>query len=233
MAITNIDTVSLTSVLPTDKIVKVFTGSFDTATSARQNDEFATPVYAKLEIPHGFTRPVFTKLRWSRDGTNWVDGGLGQLRSEPLVQCITFSDSTNVVLFSTAFTGLVYYQIICFWIDDYDSANPLVDSFSAPDKPIAFDSRLNYQKIVSQSDSTISGATTITHSLGFKPNVWVYFESNSGQVWPAILGGAGNAWLYNYSTQREIEYSITNSVVNIEVSGGSARVWCRIYAEGN
>lgn len=239
MAVTDTQIVSLTSSLPTDKIVKVIIGSFNTATAARQQDEFAFDLYSKVTIPHGFTRPVFTKLRWSKDNVNWVDGGLGQLQSDPLVYCTTYSDSTNVVLLSTDLGSYtIYYQIICFWIDDYDNTNPLVDSFYAPDKPIAFDSRLNYQKIVQQGVVTITaptGSTTITHNLGYKPNCWVYFESNSGQVWPVTLGGLGNPWLYLYSTQREIEYSISSSVVNLTLVGGSGacRVWYRIYAEGN
>jgi len=232
MAVADTQVVSLASSLPTDKIVKVITGSFATASAARQQDEFASDVYSKVTIPHGFTRPVFTKLRWSVDNTNWVDGGLGQLQSAPLVQCITYSDSTNVVLLSTDLgTYTIYYQIICFWIDDYDTTNPLVDSFFAPDKPIAFDSRLNYQKIVQQGVATINGTSTITHNLGYKPNAWVYFESNTGQVWPVIIGGASNAWFYLYSTQKEIEYSISTSVINITTTG-SCRVWYRIYGEG-
>lgn len=224
--------------LATDKIVNVFSDSFNASTSARQADEFGTDVYAKLVIPHEFTRPVFTKLKWSRDGITWVDGGLGQLITEPLVQCMTYSDSSDVVLLSTVLTGLIYYEIVCFWIDDYDGTNPLVESFADPLKPFAFDSRLNYQKIIQQGEVSLtapSGSTSIAHNLGYMPNTWVYFESNPGQVWSVILGGADNAWLYNYSTQREIEYAITTSNINIALSGGTGtcRVWYRIYKEGS
>jgi hypothetical protein len=236
--LSNISQVSLASQYPTDKIVKTISGSFNTATSARQADEFGSDVYAKLTVAHGFTRPVFTKLKWSRDNVTWVDGGLGQLQSEPLVECITYSDVTSVVLLSTALSGTVYYQIICFWIDDYDGTNPLVESFGDTSKPLAFDSRLNYQKIYLAGEVTLTaptGSTTIAHNLGRKPNTWVYFESNRGQVWPVILGGTGDVWLYNYSTQREIEYSINNSTISLALVGGtgSCRVWYRIYVEGS
>lgn len=237
MALANPDAISISTLNPTDKIVEVFTGSFDTATVPRQADEFATDLYAKLTISHGFTRPVFTKLRWSLDGTNWVDGGLGQLQSSPLVQCVAYSTSSDIVLLTTLLIGTMYYQVICFWIDDYDTTNPAISAFSNADKPLAFDSRLNYQKIAQQGELSLtgpSGSTTIAHNLGYMPNVWVYFESNPGQVWPVTLGGAGNPWLYLYSTQREIEYSISSTTLNLELVGGtgSCKVWYRIY-EGN
>lgn len=236
--LTNPDTISISTLNPTDKIVGVFTGSFNTATAARQADEFATDIYSKVTIPHSFGRPVFTKLRWSKDNVNWVDGGLGQLQSDPLIQCITYSTSSDIILLSTDLgTYTLYYQVICFWIDDYDTTNPSIPAFSNASKPLAFDSRLNYQKIVQQGEVSLtgpSGSTSISHGLGYKPNAWVYFESNSGQVWPVTLGGVGNPWLYLYSTQREIEYSISDTTLSLSLVGGtgSCRVWYRIY-EGN
>ena len=233
MALTNIDNVSLYTENLTDKIVDVFTGSFDAATAGVQKDSLGNDVYSKLVIPHGLTRPVFTKLRWSTDNANWVDGGLSRSPSS-FDLAIAYSDNTDVVVLSTKFTGTVYYQVICFWIDDYDGTDPDTPSNFGVDKPLAFDSSLNYQKIIQQGVKTVSGSDVVVHSAGYKPNAWVYFESNDGQVWPAILGGISNAWLYNYSTQREIEYSISSTSLSLLVSGGSgsARVWYRIYAEG-
>ena len=237
-SLSNPDVISISTLNPTDKIVEVFTGSFDTATADTQAAEDAVILYSKVTIPHGFTRPVFTKLRWSIDNVNWVDGGLGQLQSAPLVYCTTYSDSTNVVLLSTDLgTYTIYYQIICFWIDDYDGTNPAIPAFSNANKPLAFDSRLNYQKIHLQGEVSLAapvGTTSISHGLSGMPNVWVYFESNSGQVWPATLGGLGNPWLYLYSTQREIEYSMSTTALNLELLGGTGtcRVWYRIYEGG-
>ena len=237
--INNIDNVALASPYPTDKIVQVFSGSFNMATSARQKDESGFDYAAKLDIPHGFTRPVFTKMKWSRDNVTWVDGGQSILASEPGTFAISISDSSNVTILCTLFSGTLYYEVVCFWIDDYDSTDPLVDAFSGyTTKPFAFDSRLNYQKIIKQGEVSLSapsGSTTVTHDAGVMPNAWVYFESNNGQVWPVIKGGVGNAWLYNPSTQREIEYSITASNISLALVGGTGtcRVWYRIYAEGN
>jgi len=237
--LSNIDRVSLASSYPTDKIVQVFTGSFNTTTSARQADSLGSDLYAKLVIPHGYTRPVFTKLKWSLDGITYVDGGLAQLISDPLIQCIGYSTPTDIVILSTQLSGLIYYQVICFWIDDYDATNPLVDSFFDSTKPLAFDSRLNYQKILMQGELTFTGTggtQSVSHNLGYMPNVWLYFESNPDQVWQAIQGGVDNVWLYNYSTQAEIEYGISITDLNITLtapSSASRRVWYRIYAEGS
>lgn len=237
--VNNLDKVAVSSSYPTDKIVKVFSGSFNTATSARQKDEGGFDYAAKLDLPHGYTRPVFTRLKWSRDGVTWLDGGQSILVSEPGVFAITFSDSTNVTILCTAFTGTLYYEVVCFWIDDYDGTDPLVEPYTDyTAKPFAFDSRLNYQKIIKQGEVTLaapSGSTIVPHDAGVIPNAWVYFESNPGEVWPVIKGGAGNAWLYNYTTQREIEYSTSAVDLAIALAGGSGncRVWYRIYAEGN
>ena len=236
--INNIDKVALASQYPTDKIVNVFAGSFETSTAEWQQDEFGTDYCKKLRIPHNFTRPVFTKLKWSLDGETWVDGGLGRDFNNPLIQSISYSDSNDVVILTLLTSGVIYYEVICFWIDDYDNTDPLVDSFFDTTKPLAFDSRLNYQKIIKQGEVSLSapsGSTSISHDAGVIPNAWVYFESNSGQVWPVIQGGIGNPWLYLYSTQREIEYSITASTLDVELIGGTGtcRVWYRIYAEGS
>ncbi len=238
--VNNLNQVALASAYPTDKIVETFSGSFNTATSARQADSDGFDVYAKLDLPHGFTRPVFTRMKWSLDGTNWVDGGLGFAQSTPGVFGIAYSDSTNVTILTTQLSGTFYYEITCFWIDDYDATNPMVEPYADSNKPLAFDSRLNYQKIIKQGELTVSGTAdtdSVSYSSTTNPNAWVYFESNPGQVWPAILGGAGNAWLYNYTTQGELEYSITPSAINIEWTAGAsfsglARVWYRVYAEG-
>lgn len=231
----NINDIALSSEFPTDKIVKVLSGSFDTATAPKQQDSFGTDVFAMHKISHGYTRPVFTKLKWSLDGVNWVDGGLGQLESDPLIFCTTYSTSSDVAVIATLLFGIVHYEVICFWIDDYDATDPEVDSFFGyTAKPFAFDSRLNYQKIIKQVDTPVASSISIPHNLGYVPNAWVYFESNPGEVWPAILGGIGNIWLYNYATQAEMEYAITDQAVNIDIYNApyDIRVWCRIYGEG-
>ncbi len=237
--IDNIDKVAMTSAFPPDKIVDVIPGSFDTATSERVKDSFGSEVYAIHRVPHSFTRPVFTKLKWSLDGITWVDGGLGQLESDPFIYGITKSTSSEVHIVTTLLSGTFYYEVICFWIDDYDNTNPSVEAFNDPTKPFNFDSRDDYQKSYLSDETTftaVSQERTIPHDLGYSPDTWVFFESNPGEVWPAIVGGADNVWLYNFSTQGEIDVQIYTDRLTLDWSAGvsfsgTARAWYRIYLD--
>jgi len=237
--IDNISKVAMTSEYPPDKIVDVVTGSFNTATSERIKDSFGSEVYACKRVKHNFTRPVFTKMKWSLDGVTWVDGGLGQLVSDPLIYGIAPSNSTEVMVLTTLLSGTFYYEIICFWIDDYDGTNPSVEPYNDPTKPINFDSEDEYQKIFLDDVTTftsISQTVKIPHDLGYTPDVWVFFESNPGEVWPAIVGGADNVWLYNFSTQGELDYQIYTDRLELTWDAGvsfsgSARAWYKIYLD--
>lgn len=240
--IDNASKIAATSLYPTDMIVDVLTGSFLTDTSPNVLDSFGFAVYKEHSISHSFTRPVFTKLKWSLDGLNWVDGGLGQLRSDPLIYCQSLSTSSEVKIYTTLLSGTVYYEIICFWIPDYDATNPSVEPFYDPTKPIMFDSQLNYQKLYLPEDSehltfsSTSSRQVIEHNLGYRPNTWVYFESNPGEVWPAMYGGTDNVWLHKYSTQGELGFDVYSDRVVFDWSAGvsfsgSARAWYRIYLD--
>ncbi len=234
------DDIRATSLWPTDQIVDVIRGSFDTATAEKVVDPiFGDPIYARKRVEHNFTRPVFCKLKWSLDGINWVDGGLGQLQSDPLIYGIAWSDSNEVNIFATLVIGTFYYEVTCIWITDYDTSNPLVEPFTDPTKPFVFNSEDNLQKLFMHDDTTFSStseAKTIEHGLRYLPNVWVFFESNPGEVWPAIVGGVENIWLYNYDTQGELDYQIDDTNLYLEWEAGfsftgTARAWYRIYVD--
>ena len=56
-----------------------------------------------------------------------------------------------------------------------------------------FDSTVNYQKIyiqgtvpMSVADPNIESTTTITHNLGYVPNVKVWFTNAAGQICPVL-----------------------------------------------
>lgn len=237
--ISNRDQILATSIWPTDKIVDVVKGSFVTDSAARVKDSFGSEVYAWKKVNHNFTRPVLCKLKWSLDNKTWVDGGLGQLLSDPLIYAIAWSDSSSVNIYTTLLSGTIYYEIVCIWIDDFDNTDPLVEPFTDTTKPFVFDSRVNYQKLYDQnpvSFMTTLQSKQVKHDLGYKPNCWVFFESNPGQVWPAIVGGADDVWLHNYSTQGEIDYQIDKTHLTLNWSAGAsfsgtARAWYRIYVD--
>lgn len=207
-----------------DKIVGVYTGSFAPATQATVIGGY---LY-QYAISHLFTRPVFCELLWSTDGVTYIDGGNGG--------GISYSDSSNIYVTTGESTGTVYYKVIASWIDDYDTTNPLITPVLNTTSNFYFDSRNNYEKIYHQGTQTLtgtSGTLTYIHGLSFTPNAKVFFESISGQVWPAIAGGAGNFFLYDLAAQYECEATITDTLINMDLSGGassvSCRVWYRIY----
>lgn len=231
----NIADVSFASEYSIDKIVGVWEGSYNKSsdTSSRGGGFMAT-IYV-YSIPHGFTRPVFTHLLWSEDQTTWVDGG-GSLSGGS--SAIAFSDSTNIHIATTSNSGTLYYKLIAYWIDDYDSTNPSVPEFSPAASKLTFDSRANYQKIAAQgvtqySPGTFSSPQTITvnHSLGYIPNAKAFFEPISGEVWPMNAGGQSNVFLYSAS-QDEAYLQIFNDKLEIEVlrfSNATRNIWYRIY----
>lgn len=224
----NISDVSYTSTASVDKIVGVWEGTFNgtSDTTTRTNGFLATlNIYS---IPHGFTRPLFLSLLWSPDGTTWQDGGNLSL---------AFSDSTNIYIVAGT-TGTNYYKVIGYWIDSYDGTDPDVPAFTTgQDKPV-FDSRVNFQKIATEGESTYSPGTfgsqttvTITHDLGYIPNAKAFFEPIDGEVWPLNAGGTSNQFLYDFN-QDEAWLEIYSNRIDIVVnrfSNDTRKVWYKVY----
>jgi hypothetical protein len=232
--ISNISDVSFASEYPVDKIVAVYEGSYNKATQTTTRSEpFIGTIYT-YAIPHGFTRPVFTNLIWSQDGTNWLDGGATLSGNSS----IAFSDSTNVYIATTSNSGTQHYKIILYWIDNYDTTDPLVEPFTTGENKPVFDSRVNFQKVVeegetSYSPGTFGSATTVTvpHTLGYTPNAKAFFEPISGEVWPLNAGGQSNPFLYS-ATQDEGFMRIHTNRVDITVnrfSNATRKIWYKIY----
>jgi hypothetical protein len=214
-----------------DKIVGVFTGSFNAAT---QTSVIAGYLY-QYSFAHAFKRPVFCELLWSTDGVTYADGGSGILSS---TQGIAYADSSNIYVTTGLNVGTIYYKVLCSWIDDFDTTDPLITPVLNTTSNFYFDTRSNYQKIYHQDVGTvtgISGTVNYIHGLGRRPNFKVFFESVTGQVWPAIAGGVNDFFLYDPSLQYECAATITSSTLSMALQGGassvSARVWFRIYLD--
>lgn len=213
--------VAFASATPIDKIVRIFTGTYQSADLITRVGDIATAYVYR--IPHGLPRPVACELITSTDGGTTWDLGINK---------IAFSDSTYVYIFhGYAASGPVMYKAYCSWIDDYDSTNPLIDRINYAEQPIQFDSRANYQKIYDQDEITVNGTTSITHPLGYAPNSKVFFAAFSGEVWPLNYGGVRNAYLYD-STQVEAKNEIYSDRIDITTSA-SARCWYRIYYDAD
>lgn len=214
---------------PIDKIVGIYTGSFNAATQTTVLGGF---LY-QFAIPHTFTRPVFCELLWSTNGINYADGGSGILSG---TSGIAYSDSNNIYVTTGLNTGTISYKVIASWIDDYDTTNPAITPVLDTTQNFYFDSRKNYEEIFLQGSSLvtgISGTADVLHNLGYAPNAKVFFESISGQVWPAISGGTQDFFLYDFSNQYECSATITTTQINVSLASGiggtSARTWYRIY----
>lgn len=232
--IDNTEKIALTSEYPTDKVVRTFKGSFNAATA------FDVAGYMKRHVVnHDLTRPFIPRLKWSTDNVNWVDGGYSTRRGDTSYLPTIASTGDDYIHILTGITsGTVYYEITAVWIDDYDGSNPSIEPFHDPASPINFDSRDNLRSIfmqdeLSTADANSSGELEVFHNLGYEPDVWVYFESFVGEVWPAYAGGLSNFFLYDFSNQGELDYQIYSDRLFISYSGPAPdrRIFYRIYAK--
>jgi len=231
--IDNITDVAFNTQQPVDKIVRIFSGTYNSTDLVAIVGTIATiHVY---KIAHNLPRPVACEMIWSSDGgVTWEDGGVNSL---------AYSDNTYIYIFhGTAASGPIQYKVYCSWIDDYDNTNPFIDTKIYNDNPIQFDSRLNYQKIKDQNILSFTPGTfgitetqTVIHNLGYTPNTKVYFEAFANQVWPLNAGGASNPFSYDFA-QDECRLIITSSTITIRMdkfSNATRRAWYRIYYDAN
>ena len=222
---------------PLDKIVKVWEGTFDKATDTTNRTDGFTGSINIYSFAHGFTRPLFLTYLWSDDAITWVDGGSTNGGNASLAFC----DATNVHLIASSGAGTQYYRVIASWIDNYDNTNPLITEYASATKTTKYDSRVNYQKIHSQGESSYSAGVfgsittvSIPHTLGYIPNAKAWFEPIAGEVWPLNSGGASNPFLYTAS-QDEAYMEIYDNRVDVVVSrfsNASRRVWHKVYFDG-
>lgn len=234
----NANSVTFASAFDIDKIVKIYTGSFNAATQTSTRTGFLGTL-RYFPISHGLTRPLACEMQWSLDGSTWYDGGVQDTSNH---NSLAFSTNSSVNVVSPVSSGTVYYRVWCSWIDDYDSSNPLVDVSTYSGTDTIFDSRKNFQKIFRQDVLSFSpgtfGATetqSVTHSFGYTPNAKVWFEPISGEVWPLNAGGSSNLFLYDLS-QDECDLEIRNTTIEVtyhKYSNVTRRAWYKIYYDSN
>lgn len=226
----NYQNVAFATEYAVDKIVGIYTDSFDAAT---QTTVLGGYLY-QYAFSHSFTRPVFCELLWSLDGSQYADGGSGVLGG---TEGIAYSDKNNIYVTTGINAGRVYYKVIASWIDNYDNTNPLITPVINTTNNFYFDSRKNYEKVYKQDILTLSGVSgtlSYIHGLGYPPNAKVYYEAFPGQIWPSI-GGGENFFLYDPVNQYVCETTMTSSTLNINLQGGvgsvSSRAWYRVYLD--
>lgn len=112
---------------------------------------------------------------------------------------------------------------------------------------LAFDSRVNYQKIyidgsvpLTVATPSSSTSTKITHGLGYIPNVRVWFTNGDGNISTAVTDAAGSN-LYPVTTaytQQSCFYTVNSNTLVLTYSRGvtsgttrSTTVYYRIYLD--
>lgn len=246
--ISNEANVAFATAFSIDKIVDVWEGNYNRATqvTVRSYTYLGAPYNVYFyRIPHGFNRPVFCDLLWSTDGVTYVDGGSASTSFSGV--SIAFSDSTYIYIYDSqgaAAAGTARYKVIAFWIDNYDTTNPAVNSFLSPNGQTNFDSRLNYQKISQQAASNftftsgvLSEPTNVVgHTLGYRPNFRVFFEAFPGEVWPMQYGGTTNP--FNFADiELECRAKVSTTALSITLTHPvsstitAARAWYRMYLD--
>lgn len=232
----NVNDVSFYSGYKVDKIVRIFSGTYNRAT------DMTTRVYSignvqVYRIAHGLTRPVACEMIDSEDGgTTYFDGGIRR---------VAFSDSTYVYIFDkvgAVGAGTVNYKVWCSWIDDYDTSNPYVTPAQYTDTKTQFDSRLNYQKIYTAPELSFTagvfGATetqSIAHPFAYTPNAKVWFEAFPGEVWSLNSGGASNPFLVD-NAQNLGEIFIDSNSVDVKMfkfSNTTIRAWVKVFYDAD
>lgn len=215
-----------------DKVVRVYEGTYASADLITRSGFSTAYVY---RFAHDLDRPMMCDIIQSTDGGTTWDSGVGSF---------AFCDSTYVYIFSgfSASISDTMYKIYGTWIDDYDATNPTIDTVSYTSEPTQFDSRLNYQKVERYGELSFDPGTfgstqtrTITHNLGYTPNVKVFFEAFSGEVWPLNIGGARNPVLYD-SAQDECAAEIYSTYIDVTMyrySNATRRAWYRVYYDAN
>lgn len=230
----NVSDVLFSTAFETDKVCGIYESSYN---AASYNTVLGGYLY-QTNLAHNFSRPVFCDALFSTDGTNWFPSGQGNGTDNVLA----YSDSSNIYFITNADTGTIYYKLVCTWINNYDTTNPLITFVNnATNTNItAFDSRQNYQKIAFSKIVNLAnpglgniGTCPITHNLGYAPNYKLFFNSLAGQVWPSIAGGTGDFWLYE-GTQYELWGVSNTSTLTLYYDAGSGSdtsfdLWYRIY----
>ena len=219
-----------------DKIVGIYEGSFNAATQTTQVtytlSGFANYVWY-YEIAHSFGRPVFCELLTSTDNKTWTNNA-----------SIAFSDSTKLYIYAgvsavinTPPAGTIYYRLIASWITGYNNLTPAITPVIQGSSGLYYNSVANQQKIFKTQLFNISQGNTggVAHNLGYYPNVKLFMECFSGQVWPCHTGLSNDIFKVD-DTMNTGYYNVTTSVVNVFLdaninSWGTSRLWCRIYLD--
>lgn len=171
---------------PLDKIVYLTSGSLLVGAGSS----------AYVDVAHGLGYAPLAMANWSTasDFSVTYEENTGPLASTNAFgyafkyNCSVRSDSTNLRFTGTNFLGAssvtLYYRIYCFAPSDINTDISHTES-SSPDFILNTD--YNYTKLIDSGIETFSStfgtsaSTTISHGLGYKPQV-IYWIERSGMI---------------------------------------------------
>lgn len=96
---------------------------------------------------------------------------------------------------------------------------------------LVFGSNLAYRKIAADGEVTTTGTGTYTvsHNLGYVPGFAVWCESFSGQLWPAIDGGASNPYDPDGSFATVTVEATSTQLIFTYIGAASRKIVWRVY----
>lgn len=165
---------------PLDKVIYRSTGSFAIGAG------FAT---ASASISHGLSFTPLPVLQWSTSSDFSVvyEAGSGPAPDDIIsnivgiaVDCTADSNSIDISAsnFNTsAYT--IYYRVFCFMPSD---VNADVNSTQDEGDNFVLNTDQNYAKLFDSGKLLLSSSTTVTHSLGYEPQVFMWIESAAGTI---------------------------------------------------
>lgn len=187
---------------PIDQIVYIREGSTTIGTGGTVN------------IAHGLPFIPNVIFYWSFDSdfATVYDQNVGPFPSGNIgfpftLQVTASSDATNVILNANGTLGpsTVYYRIFAFQPSDYTGD---VDPTASSADNFTLNTDFNYTKLLTYDKVTVNagGTTTITHDLGYIPQVlaWTVFSGTSNPLLYSALDG------FN----RDVEVTTTSIIIN-------------------
>lgn len=212
---------------PIDQIILLHSGSIDFTTSGTD-----------YQFAHGLGFTPLVKATWSTTSdfstTYGVgDGPISSSPSTPFLPELSFAraDSTNVYLSWGNPGGVTNAYIRVYGLMPSDVNADVEPTASAGDRYV-FNTDYNYTKLVeggvTASSSVAGSAEVVTHSLGYYPQVEVWYEKG-GYIWAST-----HPTVYDSATRLSEAYIVTSSTLTMYRDpslSGTERFHYRIYAD--
>jgi hypothetical protein len=219
----------LNSDYPLDKVIYRASGSF--ALGAYFSTE-------SLSIPHGLSFTPLPVLQWSTSSDFSVvyEAGTGPPPDDIILGFLGIAmnctaDGTNINIDvtnfkSTAYT--IYYRV--FGLMPSDENEEATSTQDAGDS-FVLNTDQNYAKLIDSGKLTLSTTTTVTHGLGYEPQVFMWIE-DSGIIYTPFTALNSSKTGSTLTPAAQRGYRVTTSQIEFKsLSPSYAYGHYRIYAD--